>query len=387
MTTSREPSSETTAATLIALYVLAEHELLAGLTSVLRRPWSVERQALILTRARLLVRQVLGYLGTRSTPMLSAMITAAAAEGRRDADLAVTRALTPGGAGGGGRIPPGRGLSIPDEDPFDLSMPHGERAARAIRDDVASSLADVRFRITRLPDDIYKMISPHAAIRQVLANDVTPAQAQAMAWRVFVSQGITGFTDKAGRDWSLSAYVEMAVRTAAARAYNASHLARMQALGVEYFSVPDSGHPCPRCFPWQGRILTAREIPYPTIPVDATIAEATAAGLFHPNCRHQLIAVYPGVTVLPEPQVWTPEMQDAYNLTQKQRRLELEVRRAKRQLEFATTPETRADAAAQVRRRQAQVREFVIATGYARQSRREQVDLADPRIKLPTPIR
>jgi len=368
------------AAQIVAAYVLAEQQLLEGVTAILRRTSATPAGFMLaLTQMRELVTRVARSL-VGGDQLVGPMLTAAEREGTRDADAAAS-------SGGGSNLPPSRDLAEPGEEPFDLSLPHGERAARAIRADVVSSLSDVRFRITRLPNDVYKMVSPHAAIRQVLANDVTPAQAQAMAWRVFVSQGITGFTDKGGRDWSLSAYVEMAVRTAAARAYNASHLARMQALGVEYFSVADTGHPCPRCFPWQGRILTALPIPNPAIPVDATIAQATVAGLFHPNCRHQLVAVYPGVTVLPEPQVWTPEMQDAYNLTQKQRRLELEVRKAKRQAEYAITADAAAEARTRVRRAQAKLREFVRETGYARQSRREQIDLTDAYIKLPTPIR
>lgn len=97
--------------------------------------------------------------------------------------------------------------------------------------------------------------------------------------------------------------------------------------------------------------------------------------------------MFPGVTVLPEPREWTAEDQRLYDLSQKQRRLELDVRKAKRQLEYAASPEAAADARAQVRRRQAKVREFVAETGFARQSRREQLDLTDARIKLPTPIR
>ncbi|WP_350347254.1 phage minor capsid protein [Agromyces sp. G08B096] len=291
-----------------------------------------------------------------------------------------------GSRGPGGGRPPGRGLQLPDDEFFDLSMPHGERAAQAIRDDIVSELEDVRRRITRLPDDIYKMIAPHGAIYQVLSNDVTPAQAQAMAWRVFVSQGVTGFTDRSGRDWSLSAYVEMAVRTAAARAQNASHLARMRAIGVEYFTVPTSAHPCPLCFPWQGRVITAEPIPDPVIPVAGTIEQATAAGLFHPNCAHVLIPVYPGITQL-EPGVWTEELQREYTLSQRQRAIEREIRKAKRQAEYALTPEARADAIGKLRHEQARMRSFIADTGFLRDSRREQVDLTDPRIKLPQPIR
>ncbi|MCC2033075.1 phage minor capsid protein [Microbacterium allomyrinae] len=391
-------TAEQLTAALVAAYVLAEQRLLAGSTSILKRtPLTNEGAFTALGQMRRLVRRILASLAG-GDQVAAAMITTSSSEGRRAAEAAVTTAKslarinTPADARGGprgpgGGRPPGRGLDSPGPEPFDLSMPHGERAAQAIRDDVVSSLADVRHRITRLPDDIYKMIAPHGAIYQVIDNNITPQQAQAMAWRVFVSQGVTGFTDVSGREWSLSAYVEMAVRTASTRAFNDSHLSRMRALGIEYFSVPDSGHPCPKCFPWQGKVLTAVRIENPTIPVDGTIAEAVAAGLFHPNCRHTLTAVFPGITVLPEARVWTAEEQRLYDLSQTQRRLELEVRKAKRQLEYAITPEARAAAQAKVRRGQAKIREFVRVTGFARQSRREQVDLTDAHIKLPTPIR
>lgn len=384
--------SVTLAAELTALYALAEKQMLAGITAILRRTAAtLEGRQAALPKIRTLVRQIVARLAYRSNPLVARMLTAALNEGARDAVEAVGKQVvlapkTPG-AGGAGR-PPGSALTpAGGDDYFDLAMPHGERSAQAIRDDITSELEDVRFRITRLPDDIYQAIAPHGAIYQVIDQGFTPAQAQAVAWRVFTSQGITGFTDKSGRDWSLSAYVEMAVRTAATRAYNASHLARMHALGVSYFSVPDTGHPCPLCFPWQSRILTDGVIADPEIHVDATIAQATAAGLWHPNCRHALIPVFPGITVLPEPQEWSEEMANAYKLTQKQRALEREVRRAKRVLEYALDPDTRKKATADLRAAQARVREFVKANNLPRQSRREQTNLTDAYAKLPAPIR
>jgi len=403
MTEPQQPDSAKYAATLVALYALAERQLLAGITRILQRtPATLEGLQAAMPQIRRLARQVSARLIYSSNPLAAKMITAAVDEGAKDALEAVGKALErvpaahrpiiPGAdiapTGGGTPPPPiGKALDASEDDFFDFSMPHGERSANAIRADIESELADVRFRITRLPDDVYKFIAPHGGIYQALANGVTPAQAQAMAWRVFTASGVTGFTDKSGRDWALSSYVEMAVRTAATRAYNASHLARMHAMGVHYFSVPDDGHPCPLCFPWQHRVLTDGVIANPVMHVDGTIAQATAAGLFHPNCKHVLIPVFAGVTVLGEPQTWTPEMNDAYQLTQKQRRLELEVRKAKRALEYAIDPEARKAALADVRKAQKRVREFVAATGLNRQSRREQIDLTDPRIKLPTPIR
>lgn len=384
-------TAEQLTAALVALYILAEQELLAGVTQILRHtPATLEGRQAMLPKVHVLVRRILARLEARSAALATAMVNASTAEGRRTAEQAVSTALAriPGGirAGGSGGRPPGGGALTPGGDePFDLSLPHGERAAQAIRNDVVSSLEDVRRRITRLPDDIYKHIAPHGAIYQVIDNNVSPQQAQAMAWRVFVSQGVTGFTDRSGREWSLSAYVEMAVRTASARAFNASHLARMQALGVEYFTVPFTAHTCPKCFPWQGKVLTAVPVENPAVPVAGTIAEAVAAGLWHPNCKHPLTAFFPGHTVLPEPREWTAEDQRLYELSQRQRRLELEVRKAKRQLEYAITPEVRSDAARRVARAQANIRQFIKDTGFARQSRREQVDLTDQRIKLPIP--
>jgi hypothetical protein len=136
-------------------------------------------------------------------------------------------------------------------------------------------------------------------------------------------------------------------------------------------------------------VLTDGFVNDPEIHVDATIAEAVAAGLFHPSCRHTLIPVIPGVTVLPTPQTWTPEMEAGYRATQKQRRLELAVRKAKREAEYAIDPLVQREALADVRRAQAKVREFVRTNefGLLRRPRREQLDLTDARIKLPTPIR
>jgi hypothetical protein len=275
-----------------------------------------------------------------------------------------------GGSGGshGGFLPP---EFNPGFDPYEL---HGVRAANAIRADLDSELQDVRFRLTRLDGDLYKIINPAGAAGQVLPNGFTPDQAQAKAWREFMRRGVTGFTDKSGRDWALSSYVEMAVRTASTRAYNASRLQVIQSLGGNLVFVSDDGHPCPLCLPWQNVVLCI-------VPdgVHPSIADATAAGLFHPNCRHHLAEYVAGSTHLGTPQEWTDADQIAYNATQKQRALERGIRVAKRELEYARTPEARNAARADVRAAQLKMRQFVAQHPHLnllRQSRREQLDLS-----------
>lgn len=387
MPTSPPPTADSLAAQVTAAYILAEQNLLAGATSILRRTRADmfgQLQALQLLRR--LVARILPGLASMDAVAV-AMVEAAAGEGVRGADAAVSRELAVIGAGhGGGRgtPPTSRALGLPEE-PFDLSMPHGVRAAQAIRDDITSELFDVRRRITRLPDDIYKAIAPHGAIYQVLPNPVTAAQAQAMAWRVFASQGVTGFVDRSGREWSMSAYTEMAVRTAATRAYNDSHLQRFRAIGVDYFSVPEHENPCPLCFPWQHKILTDGPNPNPDVHTDGTLAEAIAAGLFHPQCRHTLIPFFPGRTQLSAPPEWTDELAQRYRDSQRQRAIERDIRAAKRRLEYAADSDTAALARKEIRQAQARMRLFLAGKDtLPRQSRREQLDLTDPRIKLPS---
>ena len=276
----------------------------------------------------------------------------------------VERATHDGAAGGSGHghpTPPG-GLDPERES-------HAQRSARAIREDMLGKLNLLTYRVTRFADDVYRAVTADAARAQVLG--LTPAQAHHEAYRKTVRQGVTGFVDSKGRNWELSAYVEMATRTAAERAYNVSHLERMQSLGFDLCTVTDDGHPCPLCLPWQGKILSA----VPNVAADATIADAAAAGLWHPNCKHSLVGYLPGVTEIPAPHEWSADDQRLYDESQMQRRLERDIRAAKRELAAAFSPEMRTQAQFQVRRAQARMRDFIAQTGRVRNTRREQIAL------------
>jgi hypothetical protein len=255
---------------------------------------------------------------------------------------------------------------------FDAAATHQQNSAAALTADLNSKLSNLRQRITRFADDAYRAATSEASILQTLGN-VTPADAQSQAWNTLMRKGISGFTDDRGRVWTLSSYVEMAVRTSVQRAYNASHLARMLDLGIDLFSVNDDGTPCPLCAPWEHQILSV----LPDFRASATIEEATAAGLFHPNCRHVLVAYFPGVSTLPPPRVWTPEDQQRYDESQYQRGLERKIRVAKRELEAAFTPEMKTAAQKRLSRAQKDMRDFIDRTGLLRRPRREQLNLGN----------
>lgn len=360
-------------AALIGLYVWVQQQLLLAATRIMRGGGDL---ATVRTRMRSITAQLNRELTIRTPTMVLAAVSSASNAGTVQAGRQLAK-LPPAAlaqlGGGGGHVPPaGRGRLASEEPPFDLSMLHGERSAMLLERDLTSDLQDVARRITRLPDDIYKQVSSVAAKRLAIeGHALTPAQAMAQAWQVFVQSGVTGFTDKGGRNWQLSSYVEMAVRTVTNRAYNASHMARMQAVGVRLFVVPDDGRPCPLCFPWQGKVLST----VPNRDADATIDDATAAGLFHPNCKHTLAPFFPGITARPEASEWTDDDQAQYDATQRQRALEREIRTQKVKAANAVDPATQAKAKADLRATQKALADHLTATGLLRRPKRETPNL------------
>lgn len=335
-------------AALTALYANAQLVMLGRFARLIARYRSGDLLHVQLRRA---AQSEVVELGKQTPPLVDQLVNLAAGDGSNAA---------------GPNKPGGSTFGVAGDSPES----HAERSARAIREDLQGKLNALNYRITRYADDVYRAVTSDAAIGQVLG--LTPEQAQHQAYMRLLDKGIDGFTDSRGRKWELNAYVDAAVRSAAQRAFNASLLDRMLSNGVTYFTVSDDGAPCPLCEPWQGEILTNG------VPDDVaahTLAEATAAGLFHVRCKHVLIAYFPGVSQIPEPHQWGPEDQKRYDESQRQRLLERNIRAAKRQLAGAYTPDMKALATRRVRDAQQRMRDFIDQTGRIRVSRREQLHL------------
>ena len=210
-------------------------------------------------------------------------------------------------------------------------------------------------------------------VRQTLTGGVLgEAERLAAAQQILdalADQGITVYTDAAGRRWDLASYVEMATRTAAARALVHRQLAAYTSQGHDTVVVapgPAGRAPCPRCRPYVGQVLSI------TRPVGAgTLAEAIAGGLLHPNCRHSLIPA--GAAPLPAS---APPSRGVYEAEQRQRALERRVRAWRRRLAAALTPQAQATARRRLAAAQRASREHAVAHGLTRQPRRERADVA-----------
>lgn len=368
---------DATAAAVTVVYVAAEQRLVTGSAVLVKA--AITNPALAPSlRSRLggLAREVSNDVLARVRTMATQVASVAARNGNATAAREV-RALE-------------RRAANFTASPFAELLPHNVTASAAMAEDLAQRLGAAAQRITRYADDAYRAATTAGALVQInpaldiITNTLakaSPAEAQAQAWRELTSRGITGFTDTNGREWNLATYVEMAVRTATQRAYNASHKERLTLAGINLFTISTTGRPCPLCAPWEGKVLadsgpgTVEEAGH-TVEVAATIEEATAAGLFHPNCKHTLTAYLPGYTVL-KPNQWTAVDEAKYQDTQKLRALERAVRMAKQVQAAAISDTGRQQAARQVRAAQANVRAFTAQTGLMRRPRREQLDLGN----------
>jgi hypothetical protein len=217
--------------------------------------------------------------------------------------------------------------------------------------------------------DAYRSVIT-AAVSRTVTGAQTRRQAAQAAWQQFMARGISGFTDRAGRRWQLSSYVEMAVRTVTQRAAVQGQTDRLAAAGVDLMMVSDAPQECALCRPWEGEILTqgteTGDITVPhqltdepvTVHVAATLAAAMLAGLFHPNCRHSVSAYLPGVS-RPAPKPTADP--DGDKARQRQRALERKIRRAKVEEAGALDEDARKAAGRKVRAAQAQLRDHLAA--------------------------
>lgn len=199
--------------------------------------------------------------------------------------------------------------------------------------------------------------------------------------------GLTGFVDRAGRNWSPEAYAAMVVRTSSHNVYIRTIKDRQQEYGGgDIFQV--SSHPGarPLCYPYQGKFYSWSSGPgfftdgdgiqraYENI---TATSYGQAAGLFGINCGHHPIPIIPGFSYPQEYEEQTKAENDAeYEQSQIQRQYERNIRAAKQQREIAAATgdkEAEAKAAQKVLQEQARMRGFIKETGRARRYDREQI--------------
>lgn len=236
---------------------------------------------------------------------------------------------------------------------------------------------DAQQAVYRKMDDVYRQTIFKTEF-QLSSGAISLGKAIDKATEEFLAKGIDCIVYSNGRHVNIADYAEMALRTASHRATLLGEGSKRDELGVHLVFVSAHANACKLCLPWQGQILIDDVFSHPSKEYIARykyklLSDAIKAGLLHPNCRHTLATYFEGVTRLPKPQ--DPEKAlENYNIEQKQRKLEREIRKRKRILAGIVDDEDRKEARANLRQSQKNLRDFLEAhPEFKRSQRREKV--------------
>jgi hypothetical protein len=278
-----------------------------------------------------------------------------------------------------------RGVRSAIDDINDLGGRKGIPAGQGVVEMARQMIKNLRRRhisALRTIDDQFQEVNA-AAIGRALTGAETIDQVVERELRDYARRGVTRFVDRAGKTWDLPTYAEMTARTSVIRAASDGHTRTLAANGHQFVIVSRDAITCSRCAPFEGEILAIAddgptgevEVTHfltdepMTIEVRSTIEFARRLGLQHPNCGHTFGLYTPGVTQRPARPPSTATYEDA----QQQRRLERELRAAKRIAAVARTPKEQKDARARAKKVSAQLDELAETKGLPRRRRQERV--------------
>lgn len=145
------------------------------------------------------------------------------------------------------------------------------------------------------------------------------------------ARGIPAFVDAAGRQWSPEAYINMDVRTTCSNVAHEAQFTRMDDYDIDLLEVSSHAGARPKCALDQGRIFS-RSGKNKKYPAWKTSSYGEPDGILGINCGHQIYPYVEGVSVQRYFPYGQEENDELYKKKQEQRRLEREVRGAKREV-------------------------------------------------------
>lgn len=203
----------------------------------------------------------------------------------------------------------------------------------------------------------------------------TYQEAVRSAVKAINANGLTGFIDHGGHQWTPEAYVSMDLKTTMSNAANRAIMDRNREFGNDNISVRVNATAREGCYPWQGKVMNMSNRAFDTVDGSGKRVHVYAvgetsygepAGIFGINCNHGPMMVFiPGFSSVDETPVKHKEQNDAqYALEQKQRRLERGIRYAKREKAMleatkSVSEDDLKNAEMVVRKKQASLRKFL----------------------------
>jgi len=211
----------------------------------------------------------------------------------------------------------------------------------------------------------------YKASAEVLAGSKTTREAIRETAAAWSANGIPALIDNAGRTWTPEAYASLVVRGNVRETVNATQDARFNQFDIDLVLVSSHVGSRPEHVPFQGRVYS-RSGTNPDYPALSDTGYGTGEGIGGYNCAHELYAYTPGMEKSYQPYP-VKESEEAYKASQKQRYLERQIRKAKRDETLLKTPEARQ----KVKNAQARMRAFIDESGRTRRPDREQIGKAE----------
>lgn len=185
-----------------------------------------------------------------------------------------------------------------------------------------------------------KLQLTQGVLNQATLSTAIGAEARTQAVRkaveMVVAQGITGYIDAGGHKWSPEAYINMDIRTTVHNAAVQGQKARSADYDVQTFQISSHAGARPLCAPYQGKIyswdgstgvvtdLYGVQYHYEGI---GNTSYGQPAGIFGINCGHRPVTFVDGYSKPRfEPTEDEEENKKQYELSQKQRYLERQIR-------------------------------------------------------------
>lgn len=241
-------------------------------------------------------------------------------------------------------------------------------AITALAAATTQTIASTHLPIVRQSLDIYRSVITEVASDTLIGHRTRLEIAQ-QALNRFAGNGISGFTDKAGRNWNIASYTEMATRTTVGQAALQGHSDQMEHFGLDLVVISDHARECELCRPWEGKVfsLSGTSKKYPPLQ------KAIDGKLFHPQCSHRKKVYIENVTKIPK-KTKTPEQ---YEDQKRQREIERNIRKWKKRAAIAMDDAERKKANAKVRAWQEEMRNHLEANpDLPRKRNRERLNTA-----------
>ena len=218
-----------------------------------------------------------------------------------------------------------------------------DRKLNALINSVTNDMKKAETAMLRQANDEYrKIIFNSQAYYNTGAG--TLSQCVDMATKDFLARGINCIEYANGARVGIDAYAKMALRTAQTRAYLLGESSKRDEWGVSTVIVNKRGVACPKCLKYVGKVFyddVWGSAPIPTPEKYPRLSEAIAGGLYHPNCKDIHTTYFEGVSTPPKPMTDAEkkEASRVYDLEQRQRYNERQIRKYKRLSDGSVDPE------------------------------------------------